>query len=168
MNAFDTNAISYLLKPINKIKVEKALAKFKTLQHGFKTEPALFPIGKLLSQVKPAYKSTLLVNHREKILPIPVKDIACFCLTNTLVQISTLQNQQYFINSSMDELEKTVDPKLFYRANRQFLINRNAVNNVERFFSRKLAVKLTVETPETIIISKTKAVEFLQWLEDGE
>jgi len=168
MNAFDTNAISYLLKPINKAKVQKALDKLNTLQHSFKQEALPFPIEKLLSQVRQPYKSTLLVNHREKIIPIQAKDIAYFCLDNTVVQICTILNHKYFMTNSMEELEKAVDPKLFYRANRQYLINRNAVSNVERFFSRKLAVKMNVETPETIIDSKTKAVEFLQWLEGVE
>jgi len=165
MTAFDTNAISYLLKPVNKTKVQKALDKLNTLQQAFKPELLPFPIEKLLSQVKQPYKSTLLINHREKIIPVQVKDVAYFCLDNTVVRICTIQNQQYFMTASMDELERTIDPGLFYRANRQYLINRHGVSNVERFFSRKLAIKMTMETPDAIIVSKTKAVEFLQWLE---
>jgi two-component system LytT family response regulator len=57
---------------------------------------------------------------------------------------------------------------LFYRANRQFLIGRRAVQNAERFFARKLVVKLLVPAPETIVVSKAKASEFLQWLEGSD
>ncbi|EHQ26300.1 LytR/AlgR family response regulator transcription factor [Mucilaginibacter paludis] len=167
MSAFDTNAISYLLKPINKAKVEKAFQKLSTLQQAFKAEGGTQGMERLLSQVKQPYKQVLLVNQREKIIPVQVKDIVYFWLESTIVQVCTIQHQKYFITHSMDELEKTIDPQLFYRANRQFLINRHTVANVERFFSRKLAVKLVIETPETVMVSKTKAVDFLQWLEGG-
>ncbi|PWK79204.1 LytTR family two component transcriptional regulator [Mucilaginibacter oryzae] len=165
MNAFDTNAISYLLKPINEAKVQKAFLKLNTLLGTVKKEESDFRIERLLASLKKNYKTTLLVSHREKIIPVQVKDIAYVCLDTTLIRMGTFQNQQYFMTSSMDELEKMLDPELFFRANRQFLINRNAIGNVEKFFTRKLAVKLTVETPERILVSKTKAPEFLHWLE---
>lgn len=165
MNAFDTNAISYLLKPINEAKVEKAFLKLNTLVRSVNKEDPALRIEQLLASLKKNYKTTLLVNQREKIIPIQVKDIAYVCLDATIIRLSTLQSQQYFMTSSMEELEKILDPELFFRANRQFLINRHAIGNVEKFFTRKLAVKLTVETPERILISKTKAVEFLHWLE---
>lgn len=165
MNAFDTNAISYLLKPINETKVQKAFLKLNTLVRPVNKEDPALRIEQLLASLKKNYKTTLLVNQREKIIPIQVKDIAYVCLDTTVIRLSTLQNQQYFMTSSMEELEKILDPELFFRANRQFLINRHAIGNVEKFFTRKLAVKLTVETPERILVSKTKAVEFLHWLE---
>ena len=94
-----------------------------------------------------------------------IGDIAFFYLDKSTVHITTSNNKMYFLSASLDELEKTIDPALFYRANRQFLINRNAVSGVERFFARKLLVKLSVSSPETIVVSKAKATEFLQWLE---
>jgi len=165
MEAFDTNAISYLLKPISRDKIEKALDKLKTLQKTSDQGKAAFGIEALLRNLKSPYKSTLLVNTREKIIPVQVKDIAYLFLDATVVTVCNMKNHKYFLTNSMDEMEKVIDPELFFRANRQFLINRNAVSNVERFFSRKLAVKLIMETPETILVSKVKAVEFLRWLE---
>ena len=165
MKAFDTNAISYLLKPINEAKVEKAFEKLNTLLQTKKKDEPDFRIAQLLAGLKRNYRTTLLVNQREKIIPIQTKDIAFICLDATVIRLVTLQNQQYFMTSSMDQMEKILDPELFFRANRQFFINRNAIGIVEKFFTRKLAVKLTVETPELILISKTKATTFLQWLE---
>ncbi|BAV07485.1 two component transcriptional regulator, LytTR family [Filimonas lacunae] len=168
MNAFDTNAISYLLKPITAAKVKGALDKFTALQQSFQQEKAGHALQQALQQIKPAYKTSLLVNLREKIIPVQIKDIAYCYLDNTVIELCTLQQQKYFTTNSLDELEKSVNPQQFYRANRQFLINRQAVSNVERLFSRKLAVQLVVDTPEEVMVSKIKAVEFLQWLEGGE
>ncbi|WP_354004836.1 LytTR family DNA-binding domain-containing protein [Olivibacter sp. 47] len=65
---------------------------------------------------------------------------------------------------SVDELESILDPSLFFRANRQFIINRAAVQMAEHFFNRRLIVKLSVETPERIVVSKVKASDLLAWL----
>jgi two-component system response regulator LytT len=167
LTAFETNAISYLLKPVTKDKLQGALDKFNMLKAAFDNEPYGNAIEMLLKQIKKPYKTTLLVNQGEKIIPIHTKDIACFYMENTVIQVITLQHQKYFIISTMDELEKKVDHDYFYRANRQFLINRNAIINAERFFARKLVIKLSVDTPEIITVSKVKATEFLAWLENG-
>lgn len=164
MKAFDTNAISYLLKPITSDKLGKALEKYKSMKLAF-GQPETNNLSGLLQQLKYQYKTALLVNFKEKIIPVQVKDIAYFYLDNTIVRIVTLTNQQYYLTSTLEELEKSIDPRVFYRTNRQFLINKSAVLNAERFFARKLVVKLVVDTPETLIVSKAKASEFLQWME---
>lgn len=167
MNAFRTNAISYLLKPITKAKIQAALDKFLTLRQGFNQETASRSMQQMGSQLRQTYKTGLLVNQREKIIPVQVKDIAYCYLDHSVVALCTLQQQKYFLSSTLDELEKTIDPSQFYRANRQYLISRQSVSSVERFFSRKLVVKLTLETPEPVVVSKSKAIDFLQWLESG-
>lgn len=162
MNAFDTNAVSYLLKPITIEKLEKALDKYKNLKSAFSPQQSM---GNLLQSLRLQYKTALLVYLKEKIIPVPVKDMAYVYLEHTVPQIVTLTNQKYSISATMDDLEKVLDPALFYRANRQFLINRNAIANVERFFARKLVARMTVPSPENILVSKAKVTEFLQWLE---
>lgn len=161
MDAFETNAISYLLKPVTKEKVEGALKKLRLLRGGGSEQAGL---ETLMKQLRQPYKSTILVHLREKIIPVPTRDIAYFYMEHSVVEVCTVQQQKYFITTSMDELEKTVDPELFFRANRQFLISRAAIANAERSFSRKLAVRLSVPTAEPIVVSKAKASEFLHWL----
>lgn len=165
MDAFDTNAVSYLLKPITHEKLEKALDKFNMLRSAFEKEKDQTAFTGLLQQLKYNYKTALLVHYKEKIIPVQVKDIAFFYLDKTVLNITTVSNQKYFMSSTMDEVEKMLDPSVFYRANRQFIINKTAIMNAEHFFARKLVVKLCVEAPENIVVSKAKASEFLHWLE---
>lgn len=165
MNAFETNAVSYLLKPITKERIEKALEKFHSFRSVFEKDKTNPNLSELLQQLKFNYKTALLVNQLEKIIPVQVKDIAFFYLDKTTVNITTLNNQKYYLSSALDDVEKMIDPALFYRANRQFLINKYAIANAERFFARKLVARLKVDTPETIVVSKAKASDFLQWLE---
>lgn len=163
--AFDTNAISYILKPVNKEKVSAALQKFQNLRIAFEPVKAAQNIANATRQLKLTYKTTLLVEHRQNIIPLPVSEIAFLYLDKTIIKITTFNNQTYHLTSSMDELEKNIDPEVFYRANRQFLINKKSIANIERFFTRKLAAKLIVSTPETVVVSKAKASEFLRWIE---
>ncbi|CAG5016164.1 Sensory transduction protein LytR [Dyadobacter sp. CECT 9275] len=165
MEAFDTHAVSYLLKPVTRTKIEKALDKFHALKSVFEKQQEGQKLSGLLRQVGQSYKTALLVYQKEKIIPVQVKDIAFFYLDKTLVNITTLSGQQYHLSAKLEELEKVLDPALFWRANRQFLINRAAIGNAEKFFARKLVIKLIVNTPEIIVVSKAKATEFLHWLE---
>lgn len=165
MEAFDTHAVSYLLKPITRDKIEKALDKFHALKSVYEKQQEERKLAALLRQVSYSYKTALLVYQQEKIIPVQVKDIAFFYLDNTVVSISTLNGKRYYLSTKLDELEKVLDPSMFCRANRQYLVNRMAIANAEKFFARKLVVKLTVNTPENIVVSKAKASEFLQWLE---
>ena len=129
---------------------------------------AITRLNKATHQLKLNYKTTLLVEQRGKIIPLSVNDISFFYLEKTMVKICTQTNQSYYITSSLDELERQLDAELFFRSNRQFIICKNATANIERYFSRKLSVKLKTDTPETIIISKAKASEFLKWLQGVE
>jgi two-component system response regulator LytT len=164
MKAFDTNAVSYLLKPITMEKVKTALDKFHSMKTAFRNKENRALIG-LMKELKYQYKTALLVHHKEKITPIPVKEIAFVYLDKTILNIVTVSNQKYYLSSTLEDIEKVLDPSLFYRANRQYLINKTAITNAERFFARKLVAKLIVETPETIVVSKAKASEFLEWME---
>lgn len=167
MNAFDTNAVSYLLKPITREQVEKALEKYRSLQKSFQSEKQNSGINNIISYFSDVqkYKSSLIINQGEKIIPLKTDDIAFIHLESHFILITTLTNQQYIYSSSLDFIESILNPSLFFRANRQFIINRKAIANAERYFNRKLAVRLLLPTPEKIIVSKLKASEFILWLE---
>jgi len=167
MDAFETNAISYLLKPISKEKVAKSLAKLESLKTAFAPEKSRLEMNRLLQHLKQPYKKALLVSQAERIIPIQVNDIACFYFDKMIVVITTFSNNEYLLSATLDEVEKMVDPALFFHANRQFIVHRNAIVNAERYFARKLVVKLGFNTKESIVVSKARAQEFLQWLEGG-
>lgn len=77
----------------------------------------------------------------------------------------TVKGDTYMTDYSLESLEKEVNPHDFYRANRQFLISRRIIKEVESYFARKLCVKTHTHVPENIIISKAKATDFTKWLD---
>jgi DNA-binding LytR/AlgR family response regulator len=167
VKAFETNSIDYLLKPVDKVKLERALVKLDKVRSMFKAgmEDSFGDLGKLISQMNVSSNKSILVHHQDKIIPVKYADVAFFHYNQGVIMIRTISNTTYHVSMTIEEIEAGADPKQFYRANRQFLVNRNAIQSIEKFFARKLVVKLNVNTPEILIVSKAKAGDFLNWLE---
>ncbi|NDI98532.1 LytTR family transcriptional regulator [Flavobacterium sp. LaA7.5] len=117
------------------------------------------------SENKKQYKSTFVVRFQDKAIPVDVTEIAFFCLENGVIYQYLFSEKNYPQNATLESIEKEINPNLFYRANRQFLINRKAVVKIEQIENRKLKVYLAPAPPEEVIISKAKATAFIKWLE---
>ncbi len=169
IQAFDANGIDYLLKPIDEDKLRRALSKFDKIN--FRGEPQLDAykeqISRLLEQMKKPYKNSLLIHFQDKIIPVSTANIAFIHSEGGIVTIHTTNHQHYYINHTLETLETMLNPALFYKANRQFIINRNAIVDIEHYFTRRLVVKLSQPTPETVIVSKVRASDFLRWVEEN-
>ncbi len=171
MQAFSTNGIDYVLKPFDRKAVASSLSKFRTLQTAFQRSlpaPASTlnePLQRLIEQLRPARRSSFLVNYKGKYYPVPVSEIAFFYTENEIVWLHKSSGEKYVLDYKLDQLETLLDPTLFYRANRQFIIRYDAIREFEPYFNRKLAIRLNSATPEPVIISKAKAGDFVRWLE---
>jgi two-component system response regulator LytT len=173
IQAFEANSIDYLLKPIDEGKLGLSLEKYKKFKDFFasrggaggRTGDYKAQLAHVAGQLDTTYKRTLLVYLRDRIVPVKTADIAYIHAANGLVNLVTRPNHPYACQYTMDQVEGMLDPRQFYRANRQFIINREAIQNVQHYFNRRLSISISCPTPERIIISKVKATEFLQWME---
>lgn len=166
VEAFKVNGIDYILKPFDKESILKALEKVKGLQNFFQRGANdLDKLAGLLKTMKTAYRTSFLVSHRDKLLPIAVSDIAFFYIEHEVTFLNTFDGKRYVVNSTMEELERSLDPTVFYRANRQFLMNYANISEVEHFFARKLLIKTKVPTKEQVVVSKAKSTDFLNWMQ---
>ncbi|SEW37764.1 two component transcriptional regulator, LytTR family [Chitinophaga sp. YR573] len=161
IRAFETNGIDYLLKPVEKDKLAQSLEKFDMMKSIFSGQQ----LQNLFTQIKAPFKTTLLAHFQDKIIPVRTAEVVFVYAANGLIGVFTVAGRKYYVNSTLDELESSLDPHEFYRANRQFIISRNAIMNIEHSFARKLVVKVQPDAPESIVISKAKASEFLKWME---
>ena len=164
LHAFKANGFDYILKPFTNESVAAAVNKYLTFREKI-TENTLpyKALEQLFAAKRTIEPGAVLVYQKDKILPIPVNDIAFFYLKNGVVSLITFDKKNYLVNKNMEELGKITEP-LFFRANRQFLVNRKAVLDASSYLSRKLSVSLSVPTPETVTISKEKIPQFLMWL----
>ncbi len=166
LEAFDNNGIAYVLKPYSKDTIKKALQKYQLLEKAF-TPAVNINYTQLLDAVtgKTPKPATLLVNAANKIIPVKTSDIAFFSTEAKGTSIITFNNEKYNVNYALDELEDICGAQ-FYRASRQYLVNKTAVKEVMHYGLRKLFVVLTVQTNAEIVINKTKITAFLNWLKD--
>lgn len=162
LKAFEVNSIDYLLKPINKADLERALNKYKSLT----SSPNKTSLEGLLAQMgnlKKKYKTCFLIPERDKLIPLATNNIAYIFIDTKTVKAVTLDGHTYYLNQTLDDIMAQLDPEVFFRANRQFIIARNAVKDLAVWFGNKLAVNLTVPVPEKIIVSKARVGEFKTW-----
>lgn len=164
LRAFDANGIDYILKPFDNTTVETALSKYRKLKNQFSPGKAnLEQLIALMEQKKRPQQGAVLVYKHDKIMPVRFDDIALFYIENEITWLITFDNKKFTINKTIETIEETV-PEYFFRVNRQFLINRNAIKEASQYFARKLAITLCVPFKETITVSKNKVTEFLNWL----
>ncbi|MCD8741007.1 LytTR family DNA-binding domain-containing protein [Mucilaginibacter roseus] len=166
IRAFESNSIDYLLKPVEEETLARSLEKYNRFkEHLIASAAYTQNLNRVLNQMDPAYKQNLLVHYRDQIIPIKVSDIHFIYASGRSVQIYVGNDKSYPVQYTIEQLELMLNPAQFFRANRQFIINRNTVQNIEHYFNRKLYVVSQITPPEKIIIGKVKAQSFLKWIE---
>ena len=163
LKAFEVNSIDYLLKPISKNSLEKALDKLKNFSPNHNNADVIAQIMKSIHQVNKTHRKSFLVPFKDKLIPISSDDIAYVYSQNKKAVITCFNKRAYMMDTSLDDFLKQLDPDLFFRANRQFIISHQAVTDLSIWFDGKLAVNLSVATPERIIVSRARSADFKKW-----
>ena len=162
LKAFKVNSIDYLLTPINEDEVRHALDKWMLLTGSDRSSYAE-RVEAMVAEHK-MERHTFLVRFRDKLIPVRQDDIAyCYTLEEKVYAYG-YNGERYPMEYTLEALQGMLSPRRFCRANRQFIISRDAVSDISVWFGSRLSVNLKVETPEKIIISKAKVPEFKQWL----
>jgi two-component system LytT family response regulator len=165
LKAFKSNGIDYVLKPFEESELKNALQKFKRLRSSSFANLNK-DVLKLLTELKGgvAYKQSLLIHYKDKLIPVQTSQLAWFYTENELVYAHTFDNKQYVIDLTLENLQEQLNPADFFRANRQFIINRSAITEAEIYFNGRLSVKLKPQPAEEILVSKARVPEFKSWL----
>jgi DNA-binding LytR/AlgR family response regulator len=165
LRAFKVNSIDYLLKPIKKEDLQRALQKFKNLRNSFHQDQNLAELLKQISLSEVRYKSRFLVKQGEKMLSIRAEEVTCFQSKHGIVHIVTQGGKTYLSDFTLDDLSNQLDPMEFFRANRQFIIRADSIQAVHKYFKGKLLVELNGFNGEDIVVSAEKAAAFKEWLD---
>ena len=169
IRAFKVNGVDYLLKPVKEAELATAIAKCRKLHQANEGMPAdMAALIKSLANPSAAskYKEKFIVNIRNQWMPVNTKDIACFS-KEVLNYIYLFNGERYMIDYvTLEEVEELLDPKQFYRANRQFIINIEAIQTVKPVENSKLIVKLKEPNHKLEIdMSRLKSPEFKKWMD---
>lgn len=164
IQAFKANGIDYIMKPFSRKNVADALDRFRMLkssltQRGLPYEAVMH----LFNRRENFSQASVLVYYKDQILPVRFQDVALFYIHNEVTHLTTFKGENYLVEHNLDLLDQMTDDA-FFRANRQCLVNRQAVKSASRFFGRKLVLSLSVLHRESIVVSKAKVPAFLSWL----
>lgn len=164
LKAFKVNSIDYLLKPIDEEELKESIDKYKSSKNIQPDNTQLKNLLALLNENKKEYKSTYLVQQRDTLIPLDTNDIAYFTIDEGIVKAITLDNKSYTIDKKLEDIEAELDTRKFFRANRQFIVQRKAVKNLQLYFNGKLLLNIIPKPNEQIVISKAKAPLLKQWM----
>lgn len=165
LKAFKANGIDYILKPVDAEELNAALHKFKKLK-GEGPVAGVKSIQQVLGQIKvqSGYKRSFLVHYRDKLIPLSAVDIKWFYTQNETVHAAVEGGTHYIIEDTLEKLQVTLDPAQFFRANRQFIVNRAAILEAGFYFNGRLILKVHPVPKEHILISKARVPEFKEWM----
>ena len=160
LEAFRVNSIDYLLKPINNADVQRALGKLERLSRGERRDYGF----RVRTMAAARHEQAFLVHVRDRIIPLRREQIAYCYTSNEKVTACTYEGVSYPLDKTLETLQAILPEADFFRANRQFIVARRAVKEIAVWFGSRLALHLTVGTPERIVISKARVPEFKAWL----
>lgn len=163
IQAFQVNAVDYILKPIDPKDLERAIVKFKSQQ--LKSGIDLGMIKDLLEPKTQSFKSRFLVKYGEKIQSIPVEQISFFFSEERVTFLQTHEGKKYVIDQTLEQTEQQLDPKEFFRINRKYLCSLASVDEIFTYSNSRLKITLTHCDDKDILISREKVQEFKSWLD---
>ena len=160
--AFEYNSIDYLLKPIKEEKLVAALSKYDSLKKYFSQN-----IQQLLHSQQSSrngLKKRFLVKRGSDYISVKMEDIAYFYATHKIVCLVDTKGNKFILDQSLADLETQIDPAIFYRANRKYLIHINAIKKIRSYPKSKIQLEVDPPIGEEIIISQENVAAFKNWM----
>ena len=168
IEAFKVNSIDYLLKPVKKEELEKAVTKFKSLTPA--TAAPAIDINKLLQSLQPAagteYKKRFVVRYGEHIKTIDIEEVVYFYTEDKATFLCTKDARRFVVDFNLDTLDSILDPKIFFRINRQFIISIHSIAEMFAYSKSRVLIKLNPAAKHETIVSTERSSDFKHWLGD--
>lgn len=164
LKAFKLNSVDYLLKPIDEEELAQAVEKYRKQQN-----PKNIDLGELYqllngNEQKKQYKNRFSVKVGQHLKFFNTEEIECFYSENKATCLHTKSNRSYVMETSLENLENELDPQIFFRVNRKFFINLNAIHDIVSYTNSRLKIKLDHYNEHEIIVSRERVKDFKRWI----
>ncbi len=170
VRAFTVNSIDYLLKPINKDRLNEAITKFEKYHHIEKGNnnswQNIEEILKSLTLKEKQYRTRFLISGAQKLYTIQVADIAYFYSEDKFTFAVTKDKKKHIVDYPLSKLEEQLDEKKFMRVNRQFILSVECIKNVQYYFNGKMIITVSPEYDGQIKMSREKVLALKLWLSE--
>ena len=167
LQAFKLNSIDYLLKPIDDEELDSAVKKFKALKPASQKISLDFEdIKKLLvNPLEREYKKRFTTRVGQHLKIINADEVECFYSENKGTYAATSDGRNYLLDTTLENLETELEPKIFFRVSRKFYVNINHIQDIISYTNSRLKIKLNRYIEQEIIVSRERVRDFKLWLE---
>lgn len=163
LEAFKVNSLHYLLKPLTFQDFSEALNKLNKIKSVLFNSQTNQNFSKSLETVK--LKNRFMVKLGNHIHSVKTVDIAYFFAEGRTVFIVTNQDKKFIIDYTLEDLTGIIDLNDFYRVNRTFIVNINAIEKVLVYSNNRLKICTFQQSEKEIIVSREKVSKFKLWFE---
>ncbi|MBQ3174038.1 MAG: response regulator transcription factor [Alistipes sp.] len=170
VNAFKVNSVDYLLKPIEERELTRAWERCRERLEQ-RTSPSLEALIDIVSRAgapkDKEYKKRFIVKTGEKIIIIPIDDIA-YCYSEDKSTYAICRNgSRRLLDYSLDTVQEMLDPKLFFRISRSYIVSINSIENISKYLGTRLKLQLTPRSEDDVVVSRSRTSDFLEWLDNN-
>ncbi len=167
LQAFKLNSIDYLLKPIDDEDLEKAVKKYQNFKpENRKISVDFNDIKKLLvDPLDREYKKRFTVKVGQHLKIVNADDVECFYSENKGTYAATSDGRNYLLDTTLEQLEEELSPKIFFRISRKFYVNVSHINDIISYTNSRLQIKMNRFNEQEIIVSRERVKDFKLWLE---
>jgi DNA-binding LytR/AlgR family response regulator len=163
LKAFKQNSIDYLLKPIKKDELKTAIDKYNSIHQKIN----ISTLQKVINDLKLSeYKERFLIKVGEHYKLVDINSINCFFIKDGYSFLNSEGNRNYGIDYSLDKIESLINPKIFFRVSRNFIIRFDAIEKIIAYSSSRLKIEIRgFREAEEIIVSRERVKTFKEWMD---
>lgn len=161
IKAFEAGSIDYLLKPVELNALKRAVARCRTSRERFDAEALM----NLLKTDRKVYKERFIVKFNDRIIPVRSSEIAYFYSEEKINFLVTVSENNYVIDSSLDQISEELDPDRFFRISRSCIVSASAIVSIVKKLGGRLRIVARPESSFEMIVSRSRSDDFLEWLE---
>lgn len=168
IQAFKVNSIDYLLKPLNYDALYRSMEKIKLMRENLPSNKERIQydeLSRVLMQMQKTYKNRFLVKVGDHLRSVKTEQVSLFHAEGRTVYMLTNKGNSYIIDYKLEDLESALDPSLFFRTNRSFIVSYNAIKDVVVYSNSRLKIILNIEFDKEIIVSREKVSQLKTWFE---
>jgi len=164
LKAFKVNSIDYILKPVDKNEMEMALRKFHALG-GAKSRIALDNIAQAIEMLTKKYKTRFVIKVGEHLKSVEVTDISFFHSLEKATFCCGSDGRRNILDFTLDQLEGMLDPAIFFRINRRYIVSVAAIRDMVSYTNSRLKLVLRNSDDTDVIVARERVQEFRNWLD---
>lgn len=163
IRAFKVNSVDYLLKPVDEDALKQALEKFDKIYSS--KEKLNANVFKVFEHLSKSYKERFFIKVGIHYQSVMVNNVSCFFVEERCTFLKNEKGKNFDLDYSLDQIQKMVNPDHFFRINRNFLVNIDAIKEILGYSSSRLKLKLENCNDENLIVSREKVTEFKNWMD---